>query len=224
MMRLRTTPLIGTTLIAVLMPMGAAAYVQPEQVLLQDAFINNFVAPPTTRTTDEQVAKQNETSKERREREQQAYFAAQKNGTADETLYGAAPEAEDSTSNNSQLTNVLTQLQQSIDGLTEQQAHTLTQRDQRALDRIAAQQETLRSGAPLDEYYDTGKGTGKGTDGKGDDGKGGIINSGAPLNESGPGSWVALALICGALYWTLQRAKAVAATVAPMEQDGPTVL
>lgn len=214
MMRLHTAPLIGSTLIAVLMPVSAAAYVAPEQVLLQDAFINNFAPPPRTRETDSRIAQQAETSKERREREQAEYFAAQKAGQEQETFFGAAPD-EEYYEDEPGLADVLTNLQESIEGLKNQQESTASKRDQRILDRIAAQQEeTLRSGAPLEEYG-MGKGgvDGKGTGKGGTDGKGGVINSGAPLNESGPGMWLVLALICGALYWTLQRAKAVAATV-----------
>ena len=221
MMRLHTRSLIGSALVALMMPVSAAAYVEPEQVLLQDAFINNFTPPPSTRQTDSQVARQAETSKERREREQAEYFAAQRAANGEETLFGAAPDESEDGATDEELTGVLSSLQKTIDELKNQQESTQSQRDQRILDRIAAQQESelLRSGAPLDEFG-SGKGTdGKGGDGKGTDGKGGgTINSGAPLNESGPGSWVALGLIVAALWWTLNRAKMVAATVVAEEQ------
>lgn len=216
MMHLRHISLAGSALATLLLPVSAAAYITPEQVLLQDAFINNFTPPPTTRTTGNAVAQQAETSRERREREQAEYFASQRAGTDDETLYGAAPEED---MEEPGLAGVLSSLEKTLQGLQNEQAATQSARDQRLLDRIAAQQaaqaatEILRSGAPLDQFS-----TGKGTDGKGTDGKGGYVNSGAPLNESGPASWAALALICAALWYTLRRAKDVA-TVAVMDQQ-----
>jgi hypothetical protein len=205
MMRVHTLPLAGSLLLGVLLPMSTVAYVTPDQVLMDDAFTNNFIPPPSTRSTDEASAYQNLTAKQRREQEQAAYFAAQRE-ESDETLYGAAGEG----TSNPELTDVLSDLQQTIEDLKNQQDSEESKRNQRILDRIANQQETLHGGAPLD-----GKG-GCVTDGKGAvDGKGGCINSGAPLNESGAGTWAAIAFGCMAVFWTLRKATKPAMAAVP---------
>jgi hypothetical protein len=211
MMRTHRLSLATLSLLGLLMPMSAVAYVSPDDILLQDSLLNNFTAPPTARETENVAASQRETSAERRAREQAEYFAAQRGGTEDEYLYGAAPAQSGS---DDELTDVLADLRDTIAGLKDEQDSIESRRQQRLLDRIEENQESYHSGAPLD-----GKGgcvpSGKGTDGKGMDGKGGcVINSGAPLNESGPGTWFAIGFVCLALWATLRKAAKMTATAA----------
>jgi hypothetical protein len=227
MMHSRKLSLIGSAVIGLLLPMSAIAYVTPDQALFEDAFMNNFEPPPSTRETDSRVQRQSETSAERREREQAEYFAAQRGETEEDEMHGAAWEdGEDSES--SDLEDAIWSLQQTIDEMKNgQTTGSVSARDQRILDRIAAQQETLHGGAPDGKGCVDGKGyyDGKGFDGKGVDGKGGcIIGSGAPLNESGPGSWVALGVVIAALWWTLRKATHVAAVAAVVPHSDRTLI
>lgn len=229
MMHSRRLSLIGSAVIGLLLPMSAVAYVTPDQALFEDAFMNNFEPPPSTRGTSNRVSQQAETSAERREREQAEYFAAQRGESTEDELHGAAWEEEDS-SENADLEDAIWALQQTIDDMKANPSSSgVSAREQRILDRVAAQQEEqLRSGAPLNPYYDgkgcvDGKGfyDGKGFDGRGVDGKGGCtIGSGAPLNESGPGSWLLLGAVVAALWWTLKKATHVASAVTVPQGDG----
>ncbi len=202
MMHTRTLSVLGCTLALLAMPAIAVAYVTPDELLMQDAFMTNFTPPPTTRTTDDAKLRQQETSRERREREQAEYFAAQRALNEDtETPHAAAP---DQPVEPTGLDATLSDLQQTIEELKNQQESQEAKRNQRILDRIADQQEVMHAAAD-------GKGDGKGgcIDGKGTC----VINSGAPLNESGPGLWVLAFAIVAALGWTLKRATAYSAQV-----------
>ena len=161
LMHRRTLLLTGTlTLLAV--PLHAAAYLTPEQVLLQDTFLENFKEPPTARSTSEQVQWQNEVSAQRRAQEQAAYFAAQRSSSP---THAAAAAQGSSTS--AGLNDVLQSLQQTIDALANSRAAP-SDREQRILDRIAANQEAMHGTAPEDE----------------------MLHSGAPLTDTGPGTYL----------------------------------
>lgn len=64
---------IGLALIALSLPLPAAAYLLPEDVLEN----NQYLLPPTHTEAPSRVRMQQKVSAERREREQKTYFAAQ---------------------------------------------------------------------------------------------------------------------------------------------------
>lgn len=84
-MAMKHTLFAALLLTSLLVAPAAHAYLSPEDVLLD----KNLYLPPTKREGDDRVAQQNRTSAERREREQEVLFGAQRSS---EATLEAAPE------------------------------------------------------------------------------------------------------------------------------------
>jgi len=183
-MRLRLL-LTGLSLLILVAPVTAHAYLTPEQVLLQDAFLHGFSPPPSTRQTETRRDLQQETSAERRAREQAEYFAAQRPA---EPTFAAADEEDVRPAASDEVEALLLQLQASLDELSGEEKTPDQLREERLLERIAARQGEILRGAA-------------------DDGKGVLEGKGKGLTDTGPGLFAALGVLLAAAGWTLFRVR-----------------
>lgn len=174
-LRIRLTVAACTVLTAV--PLGAAAYFSPEEVLLNKALF----LPPTSRETQDRVARQAETSAERRNAAFDESYQEQHAAAPEENVF-LEPDNSGTTSSNAQPAD------SSLSAADLELLRTL-----RLLSRVEDRQRVLQygnfnrlhSGAPLDD----GKGTGK------------------PLTPTGAGAWLSAITMVGAVGWTLRRAR-----------------
>ena len=180
MMTPKTYFLIGVTALALMHPLVAGAYVSPEDVLLQDSFMNNFTPPPSARTAAARTAEQDRLALQQRQAAQAAYFSSQ-HAAAAATSSSTAGQAGSASSTNADLQDVLNSLQQTIDGLRGDQNTEEAKRTARLLGRIQDNQQSLSGDATM--------------------------HSGAPLTSSGPATIFTIALLGGAMLYTMRRAK-----------------
>jgi hypothetical protein len=177
MISIRRHLLALSTLAALMMPSTAAAYISPEEAFIDESFTSNLSMPHSRYDTANNASNQRLTSQQRREREQAEFFARQRGVTDPE--HAAAPDATDE--ENQELIDALQELEDAIEA-EDSEDEAATRREQRILER--QQNAELHSGAPL----------------------AGSINSGAPLNESGPGIGIVIAVGCGAVLWVMKKA------------------
>lgn len=173
---------ILTAFALLMVPLTAAAYVSPEEVLFSDSG-QAFTAPPTHRTSGDKIDNQNLTSAQRRKQEQDLNYANQ---------HPAAPAASSSAASSKPATleDVLSKMQQTLEKLGEP-AHPAAGE---------ASSEEADMGMTIDNWEDP-------SNFENESGSTEVLHSGAPLNESGPGMWVAAIAIAGAVCWTMLKAK-----------------
>ncbi len=180
-MMTRTHILIALSLLA--LPATAAAYLSPEEVLFSDSG-QMYEPPPNHRTTGDRIDSQTLTSAERRKQEQAINYANQHPATPEEPVHAAAPEEPKPAT----LEDVFSALQKALEkvGSPDAQSETVG--------------EEVDEGMTIDSWEDpsTVQSAGGSTE---------VLHSGAPLNASGPGTWVAALAIAGAICWTMLRAK-----------------
>ncbi|MBI5793917.1 hypothetical protein HZA87_02400 [Candidatus Uhrbacteria bacterium] len=180
-MMTRTHILLALSLLA--LPTTAAAYLSPEEVLFSDSG-QMYEAPPNHRTTGDRIDSQMLTSAERRKQEQAINYANQHPALPEEPVHAAPPEEPKPAT----LEDVLSAMQQTLEKLGSPEAQSDTSAEE------------MDAGMSIDSWEDpsTVQSAGDSTE---------VLHSGAPLNASGPGMWVAAIAVAGAVCWTMLRAK-----------------
>ena len=125
---------IGFALLALGLPLPASAYLLPEDVLEN----NQYLLPPTHMEAPGRVREQQKVSKERRDREQKTYFAAQ---------HPEPPQEEDSTGINDPSTTPLPDDEEPSDAEILRTARMLDRIEKRQLDIYSPR--VLRGRAPM---------------------------------------------------------------------------
>ncbi len=191
MMPIKTLLSAAVMTIGMLLPIGAAAYTPPEEALFENDISDGFLAPPTSREIQARVDEQNRLRRERREAEQQATFgghaaAPAEPDDADFTFSGTNDPNEDERD----LEDILKDLDETLQNLQTQDSSTAQTAEERREERLARLEEERLHGAATDVMV------------YGDD----ALHSGAPLADTGPGTWLAAAIIAVATAWTMLRA------------------
>lgn len=178
MIRTHTLIVLGLLLMP---PATVLAYATPEEVLFPSAGFNTNMMPPSERQTGNVFDAQQEQTAARRQAEWQAAYDAQHPKSASSA-------AASSTSSKPTLEDVLSSLKDSIDSIKNGG--------------------DSRGAAPAqDEHMDTSMTIGSWEDPTRSSGQEEVLHSGAPLVQTGPGSWVAGLLIVAAIIGIVWRIK-----------------
>lgn len=185
-------PLFLTVLLLTsgLLPLSAAAYVTPEEILDDESYTTRFYdEPPSRRSTQDEVARQQAESAERREAEQNALNPqSEPEPSEEENLHGAAPEEESDIDKLIQLVELLQQGQQPAQPSPESEIDPV---DARLLERIKDRQDAAARAAVLDELLGDSE----------------QLHSGAPLADTGPAAVIVTLAVTGALGETWRRVR-----------------
>ncbi len=184
-------PLIVLTL--ALLPTVAAAYVTPEELLIEGTLSTRFYdPPPSTRETEDIVAEQNASASAVRASAQASIWGnglpSSSSSAMSETVHSAAPES----ALDALLQMILNQQQGNAQSSSSSSLTVQQRIDERILDRIHEQQEQAELQALYEQY---GILTGDAT-----------LHSGAPLSDTGPATAIALIAIAAAVTFTIVRA------------------
>jgi hypothetical protein len=189
-MMIRLLSAAGLMTALTLTPLGAAAYVTPDEALDDTNYTTRFYdPPPSTRETQAMVEQQRITSEERRNAELQAVMP-QPEATEEEPTHEAAPEEEQTDLD--KMIELLQLLQNSSSASSAPASPELDPATQRLLLRIQAQKDAAARQDFIQELL-------------GDDGE--TLHSGAPLTESGPATVLVTLAIAGAVGETWRRAR-----------------
>ncbi len=174
-----TNTLRCLTLLALVMPTMTLAYTSPEEVLSSGNNAQYFNPPPTARDAlATQQAQQSSDAAVRNAAQAAILPSSAVSSTPTDAAHGAAP------------TDQSALLQQLMNALG--QKSSVSTADQRALDRIHQQQYDAQVQA--DAMMIVAQ-------------NGGMLHSGAPLSQSGPGTVVSLLVLMLAGVWTFWKAR-----------------
>lgn len=190
----KTLVSIGT-LLGVLLPLSVAAYVPPNEALV-DVEYEGFLPPPSRRSLQDIVEDRQRESAQQRDA---AHSAA--NGDDEEDIefgdYDPLAEEEGDSFEDSELEALIQSIQESLSDLEEDRSDDpiISKERQRLLDRLAIQQleNELRGAAPELEYSNGGVNKSR-------------LHGGAPLQPTGPASVAAGICLAAAGLWTILRA------------------